>query len=557
MKRIAYIENVFSIQTEGYLEDAIAFIRTSLESMGISKKQVDKTELISEEIIVLFVQHAPEDGVLQIQVKRFLSDANVVLRMKGEEFDPYGEEEISLKSDLDAVESDDHIRSILLRSYGEKFKYSNKRHMNRAKIVTGQTEQSMIYNTILAMVLGLFLGFFAKMVFPGAIMEGMCTYLLDPVKTMFMNALKIVIAPVVFFSIVTCFSQFRSIAELGRMGIKVFGMYLLTTAIAVFIGIGMFYLIEPGEFGFALSSGVQIQGVDVDVNVDTSLLHTIINIVPSNIVRPFLESDTLQIIFLAVLCGMALSMIGEYAVVLKDFFEACNSLFLTITTMIAKLIPVAVFCSVTLLVVQLGGDSLLSVLGGGMTQLLAVFVMMGVYGILILVIGRLNPLVFFKKAKEGMLMSFTLSSSSAAMPTNIKICTEKLGIAPKLCSFSIPLGATINMDGACIFLSVLGLFLARMYGVEVASTQLASLIITIVLLSLGAPGVPGAGLVCLGIVLKTLNVPVEAMGMVMAICPILDMFATMSNTTGDMAAALIVARSENLIDLETYNKKVK
>ena len=201
---------------------------------------------------------------------------------------------------------------------------------------------------------------------------------------------------------------------------------------------------------------------------------------------------------------------------------------------------------------DLGGASFLSVLGYAGTQVLTIACMLAVYGLLILVLGRLNPLTFFRKNREGMLTSFTLSSSSAAMPTNMRTCTEKLGISSKVCSFSIPLGATVNMDGTCIFLVTAGLFLARAYGVAISGSALVSLAVTITLLSLGCPGVPGASLVCLGVILESLDVPIEAIGLVMGIYPILDMFNTMSNTTGDVAASLIVARSEGLLDIEKY-----
>ncbi len=369
-----------------------------------------------------------------------------------------------------------------------------------------------------------------------------------------MNSLKIIVAPVVFFSIVTCMSQFNSIRELGHLGAKVMGMYLLTTVIAVDLGIGMSLLIQPGEWGFALSGGAQTAAVAADAGAEASILNTVVNIVPSNFLSPFLQSDTLQVIFLALLCGVAVGLIGEYTKVLRELFEAFNSLFLTITTMISRFIPAAVFCSVALLVIDLGGSSLFSVVGAGMTHILATLCMLVVYGLLVLLLARLNPLTFYRKNREGMLTSFTLCSSSAAMPTNLKTCTEKLGISPKVCNFSIPLGATVNMDGSSIYLAVAGLFLARAYGISVVPASLVSLAVTIVLLSLGAPGVPGSGLICLSVVLSALGVPIEAVGLVIAIDPILDMFITMSNTTGDVTTALIVAKSENLLDMEVYRK---
>ena len=410
----------------------------------------------------------------------------------------------------------------------------------------------MLVWTVAALAAGLLFGLLLNSAFPPAFSDGLSTYLLNPVKTMFMNALKVIIGPVVFFSIVSCIAQFKDLAELGRIAAKVMGLYLTMTVIAVLLSIGLSSALQPGQFGFALSLNTGAESAAVDTNVDTSLLTAIINIVPSNFVRPFLESDTLQIIFLGVLCGAAVGMLGGYAPILQNFFEACNSLFLTLTSIISRFIPLAVFCSTSLMMFDLGGASFLSILGYSGTQVLAILCMLVVYGLLIFVLGMLNPMTFFRKNREGMLTSFTLCSSSAAMPINMRTCTEKLGISPKVCSFSIPLGATVNMDGTCVYLVITGLFLARAYGVEVSGSALVSLAITVVLLSLGAPGVPGSAFVCLAVVLGQIGVPIEAMGLVMGICPVLDMFDTMSNTTGDVAASLIVAKSEGLLNLEKY-----
>lgn len=551
MRRFVNVKKRFSVGDKQFLPDALSFIHATLEQLGLKRKLAQKVELLSEETLVMLAGQAPEGAELQVQVRRVLGDASVSFSVPGEKFDPYrGAGEAVL--DMDALLSEDTIRSILLHSHGEKYKYQHKNGVNRVRILSGQSERNTTTATFIALGLGLLLGLLAKQVFPQLITEGLCTYLLDPIKTMFMNALKIIIAPVVFFSIVTCFSQFNSLAEFGKLGAKVVGIYLLTTLIAVTLGIGLAVLLKPGAWGFALAGGVEAAAVEVDTNVDSGILQMIVNIVPSNFLSPFLESNTLQIIFLAVLCGIALGMIGQYSATLKELFESFNSLFLTVTTLITKLIPLAVFASVALIVIELNEDSLFSVLGACGVYSLAVVGMLCVYGLVTLLIGRLNPLVFFRKAWEGMLTSFTLSSSSAAMPTNIRVCTDKLGISPRVANFSIPLGATINMDGACLYMTVLAVFLARAYGIEIPTAGLVTLGITSILLSLGAPGVPGAALICLGIVLESVGVPVEAIGLVMAVNPILDMVDTMSNTTGDMTAALIVANSEKLLDLERF-----
>ena len=550
-KFVANIKMSFPAERDSCIENAVKFIGETLPTLGITKKYAQKAELLSEETIIMFLEHAPEDAELQVRISRFFGDVSVTLSMQGEEFEPLGSTD-SLDINSDELVSENVIRALLLRSHGENYKYRRKSGVNQARILTGQNVQHSKNATFIALILGLLLGLLAKFVFSPEVTAILTDYALNPIHTIFMNALKIIIAPVVFFSIVTCFSQFNNLSELGKLGAKVIGMYLLTTVIAVSLAIGVFYVVQPGTFGFALS-GTDTTAVTVDTDVEYGILKTLMNIVPSNFLAPFLESNTLQIIFLAVIVGTAVGAIGQYSKTIKELFEGLNSLFLQITTIISKFIPVAVLASVAMIVISLGGKSLLSVAAGAGTQISTILLMIGVYGVLILLLSGLNPLKFYQKSREGMLTSFTLSSSSAAMPTNMRVATEKLGISPKVANFSIPLGATINMDGACIFLTILGLFLARAYGVEVTTSTLLSAALTIILLSLGAPGVPGSALVCLGVVLKTLNVPVEAIGLIIGISPLLDMFDTMNNTTGDLAAALIVSKSEKLLDRNVYN----
>jgi Na+/H+-dicarboxylate symporter len=481
-----------------------------------------------------------------------MGEVSVTLSMQGNGFDIYSEEHNDKEVSEDSLTTD-AIRAVLLKTYGENFKYSNKDGVNRVRILIDNSKKAL-YATLFAMVLGIIAGLIAQFLLPEALKNALKDFILSPVKTMFMSAIKIIIAPVVFFSLVTCFTQYDNISQFGKLGIKVLSMYFLTTLIAIFLALGLSSAFMPGELGFALGNDIGVSQVSVNTNVDTSLLSTIVGIVPSNFLSPFLESSTLQLILLAVLCGVSMGRLGDTAASLKELFESLNSLFLTITSLIAKFIPAAAFCSLTLMIMDLNISAFLSLLKVTILQISSTFCMMIVYGILIMLLGKLNPLKFYQKAREGMLTSFSLSSSSAAVPTNQRVCIDKIGISPSVANFSIPLGATINMDGTCMLLTIMGLFLARAYGIEVSSSEIMSVFLTIILLSLGAPGVPGSGLVCIGIILQALHVPVEALGIIIPIYPLFDMFDTMSNTTGDMAASLIVARSENLLDMEVYNK---
>lgn len=533
------------------MTESLNFIRDGLADAGVNNKLAIKAELLSDEMIAAMLSHS-DGSTMDIQVRKYLGDTVINIKMKGEEFELYADESDKIEDVEDEIR-EEVIRGFLLRAYGENLKYSYKKGINRVTIKAEEAHRSMMKSTLIALAFALVLGMLMKAAMPETTAVWIGDYILTPFRTMFMSALKMVIGPVVFFSIVTCLSQFKDISELGKIGMKVLSTYMFTTVMAVVIATSVFFAIKPGQVGAALTGQMESQAVDIATDVDTSLLNTIVNIVPSNFVKPFLENDTLQIIFLALICGIAVGMIGDYSKVLKEWFEACNSLFLTVTTIVARFIPLAVFCSVSLMIYQMGGKSMLSLLGVFVTHGIAIALMLVLYGLLVLVVGRLSPLKFFSKARESMVTSLMLMSSSAAMPTNMKTCTEKLGISPKVANFSIPLGATINMDGTCIFLTIFGLYLARLYGMDVNVSTVLSMAITIILLSLGAPGVPGSGLVCLGIVVTQLGVPIESLGLVMAINPFVDMLDTMSNVTGDIAAATVTAKSEGLLDTEVFN----
>ena len=550
-------ERRFDLGGSNYMESCIRYIEGELEKNRIDKKLVLKAVLLCEEAIIKLNKYSQDDGRLIVSVKRQLGRHVVELRAVG---DSIGE--LSSGSNityaaqcLENEEEETDSGLLILKSNEDMVKYSHSEGVNLFRIKLKHTGRSSMYLTLISLSASVIIGFLFKQFLPAAASDILCDYVFYPIRTMFINALKIVVGPVVFFSIVTCISQFTNLSELGKIGARVIGLYFFTTAIAVCSGFGAFYLINPGEWGGALKGSQELSLVSVDTSANTSVLSMIIGIVPDNLLGPFVKSDTLQIIFLAILLGVAVGMIGSYSKIIRDIFDACNELFLTVTMLIAKLIPLAVFSSMFILITDTGVESMKSMFGVMIAEVLVFFFMMFAYGVLILVIGRLNPLYFFKKNLPGMLNAFTLSSSNAAMPLNMQICTDKLGISPKVCNFSIPLGATINMDGVSAHLALVTLFLAKMYGVTIPDSVFVSIIVSIIMLSLGTPGVPGASLVCLGVLLGTVGVPIEAIGLIMGVDSLLDMLRTVSNTTGDMAVTLIVARLENLLDFKKYMER--
>jgi len=543
-----------SISEEGYIERALDFIKAYLIEKKVSKANIIRTQLLSEESIVLLEKHAPKGSTLKVGVRKLLGDVSIELTMDGDSFEP----DISIADSLgkEAVDdaSEDAIRAILMKAFGEKYKYNHKNNVNKVRIIAEKAGKSAILTTLIAMALGLVFGVLMSVIFPPVFSETICSFVLRPIKTIFMNSLSIIITPVIFFSLVSCFSQFKNLSDLGRVAFKIMMVYLITTLVATMLGFVVTGIVSPGEWGFALGKDVSSMGaVSENEQMNYSLYNTLISIVPDNIVAPFLEGNTLQVMFLAILVGTCVGMIGEYSAVLTEIFEACNSLFMTITTMITKAIPVVVFCSIALMVKDIGWGSILMVTEGLITQISAIFLMICFYGLMVLVVCHLNPIKFYKNIREGMLTSMSLCSSSAAMPVNMRVCTEKLGIPPVISNFSIPLGASVNMDGTCIYLASMILFLAKAYAVSIEPSNVAPLALTIILLSLGAPGIPGNALVCLSVALVQAGIPIEAVGLVIAINPIADMFDTMNNTTGDMAAALVVASREKMLDIDKFN----
>lgn len=536
------------------IEEALNYVEAGLNKLGLGRREVTMNLLLAEESIVCLMEHADKDSEIEVSFKKMFGSVSLMVSAPGEAFDITESGPGTSDMGLDEMDADmeNAIRSLILRSRQDTFRYKNRLHQNIIQITVKRSERMQLYLTLGAVAVSIVLGILFQMFLPQTVKDGLNQYLLHPVKNMFLNALKIIIGPVVFFSIVSCLSQFDSLRDLGKIGAKVMGMYLFTTLLAVGIGFGAFFLVQPGDASLASSvTDAASETIAAANQTKISILDTITGIVPSNFIKPFLEGNMLQIIFLAVLCGVAVGMIGDYSKPLKNFFEGCNLLFLKITTLIVKVIPLAVLCSMTSLVMTTGVDTLLSIMSYVGTFVLGLAGMIGVYCLLVLLFGRLNPLVLLKKHAPTMLTNFTLASSSAAMPFNINSC-QKMGVSSKVCSFSIPLGATVNMDGSCIFLASAGLFLARVFGIELSGADYISMIFSIIVLSIGAPGIPGSGLVCLSVLLVQLGVPAEALSLILGIDPLLGMFRVVVNSTGDVAVSLIVSKTEKLLDVKKY-----
>ena len=519
------------------------FVRQQVTQYGIKEKEQTKIVMMTEEAAGSLVSHASEKAHLSAQIRSFLGHVTIELSAEGDAYSLTEGVQAGNLLDEDVGEGvQDTLRSIILKSMASGLKYRYTHGKNQICMEVLRSKNAFLYQTLGALAIAILTGMLLLLIGNQTVNGALDTYLLDPVKTMYMNALKMIVAPVVFFSIVTCIMRFTNVSELGRVGGRVLSMYMLTTLIATITGIAVFYLFQPGS-PLPSDAMTAAAGNITSQTMNVSIKDTIVGIVPDNFLEPFLSSDMLQVIFLAVVCGITVGWIGRYSETIRNLFDAFNELFLKIMSIVIRFLPLAVFCSITSMILDTGIQTILSVIGMLGAFLFGLLCMILVYMLLLAILGRMNPLPFLKKYAPTMLQVFSTGSSNASIPINMEACS-KMGILPKIYTLSIPLGATLNMDGTCVYLGVFALALAKTYGVNVTEGTLLAMVISIIVLSIGAPGIPGSGLICLSMLLAQIGVPTEAVGLVMGIDALVGMVRTMSNCTGDMAVTVLVDKWE-------------
>jgi Na+/H+-dicarboxylate symporter len=534
---------------------ALDFIEENLLSMGLERKQVNQSMMLAEECMVRMVENVsnPEKDTIQLHIKKVFGTIKIRLACRGQEFILAGEELTGVSvDDIDemGLETQSMIQSMLFSQYRDKLRYKHKNQLNTVQILVQQSSQKTMYRTLTALLCAIIVGFILRLFAPAEFNDALNTYVLSAVRTVYMNGLGVLVGPVVFFSLVSCISQFSDLSAFGRIGGRVMLTYIFTSIVALFVGTGVYFLIHPTG-SMAIFQGT----ATMEAGEMVSLYDTILNIVPSNFVAAFLDADMLQILFLAILIGATLGTLGQKAKLLQDFFEACNELFLKLTVVFSKLIPLIIFCSITSMILTTGTEMLSQIVILAVMVLLGFLLMATCYGCLVAVVGRLNPFIFFRKYLPTALEVLAIGSSNASMPQNMKFCEEKMGISKQVYAFSIPLGATINMDGGTVETIALFLFVANTYGLHMTPSFYITLFVTTLLLTMGTPGVAGAGIIAYTVLFTQFDIPLTAMSLIITLDSLVDMFATVSNTMGDVCATTIVARSQGMIDVDVYNSK--
>ena len=366
----------------------------------------------------------------------------------------------------------------------------------------------------------------------------------------FIRLMQMLVVPLVFCSLICGSMAIGDTKTLGKVGVKTIGFYLVTTALAVCVALGSALLINPGR---GLDMDAVQKGTVSSTTEATSLVDTLLNIIPKNPVQSMANGDMLPIIVFALFVGIMLAKLGTRGSVVANFFSQFNDIMMEMTMMIMALAPIGVFCLISRTFANIGFSAFVPLAKYMIGVLIALAIQcFGVYQILLKIFTGLNPLKFIKKFFPVMVFAFSTATSNATIPLSIDTLTKKVGVSKKISSFTIPLGATINMDGTSIMQGVAVVFAAQAFGIHLSMTDYITVIGTATLASIGTAGVPSVGLVTLTMVFNSVGLPVEAIGLIMGIDRILDMTRTAVNITGDAVCTTIVAHQNKALDKNVF-----
>ena len=365
-----------------------------------------------------------------------------------------------------------------------------------------------------------------------------------PIGTLFLNLIKMIIVPLVFSSLIVGAASTGDVRKLGRIGGKTIGLYLITTAIAVVIGLILGNIIQPGA-GLKIPVDAAIEAAEAP-----SLIDTLINIIPSNPLNALVTGNMLQTITFALFLGVGVTILGEKGKPFLDFFDSLAEIMYKITAFIMSLAPYGIFGLITPVVAENGPSVLLPLLKVIIAVYLGSIIHVAiVYSSLVKGLGKMSPMKFFKGISPAATVAFSTASSAGTLPVTINAAKDNLGVPNSIASFVLPLGATINMDGTALYQGICALFVAQVYGLDLSIAQQATIVLTATLSSIGTAGVPGAGFIMLTMVLTSVGLPLEGSALIAGVDRILDMARTCINVVGDAAVAVAISASESEIDI--------
>jgi Na+/H+-dicarboxylate symporter len=416
---------------------------------------------------------------------------------------------------------------------------------------------SLTQRIVIAMLLGLLSGallnvIFSMEVLPEALAASLDSLLVnglfDTLGQIFVRSLKLLVVPLVFVSLICGVSSLGNNSRMGAVATKTLVLYMFTTAIAIGLAIVTAVVVQPGV-GIDLAMATEFVAKEAP-----PLKQTIINIFPSNPIQSMANGSILQVIVFALLVGFAISKAGDQGKRINNFFNDLNTVIMKMVMILMKLAPYGIFCLLAKLFADVGIAMIMNLAKYFFTVLFVLLLhSLGVYSALLKFFTGLNIKTFLSKLRPALALAFSTASSGATMPVTMRTVEQRMGVSKSVSSFTIPLGATINMDGTAIMQGVATVFIAQAYNIGLGIEGYLTVVLTATLASIGTAAVPGVGLVMLVMVLNQVGLPVEGIGLIIGVDRLLDMTRTATNITGDAMVTTVVAKSEGLLDTNIFN----
>ncbi len=389
--------------------------------------------------------------------------------------------------------------------------------------------------------IGMLAGIAAGLIFTFAGLADFTTEWIKPIGTIYVNLLKFLVVPVVLLSIADGVISLNDLKRVGSVGLKTFIYYMFTTAVAVVIGL---VLVNLFKGYFTPLPSAELGELAYEAKEAPSIMQVIVNIFPDNFFKPMVNADMLPVIVIAIFLGAGVLAAGEKGQKVGELVNCCFEVVMKIMMMIIRFTPIGVFCLMTN-VVAVNGPQIIGKLALviGVAYIGYIVHVVVVYGLSVKFLAKMSPIAFFKGVAPAMITAFTTTSSAATLPVNIECCNN-MGAEPEISSFVLPLGSTINMDGTAIYQAVCAVFIACCYGVNLTLGDMAMIVVTATLASIGTAGTPGAGMIMLAMVLTQVGLPVEGIAIIAGVDKLFDMGRTTLNITGDATCALFISRIE-------------
>ena len=407
-------------------------------------------------------------------------------------------------------------------------------------------------NILIGMVLGLVLGsgiHAMALAADNPILVYGVNGIIDVGGKAFVASLKLLVVPLVFFSLACGASNLSAGSSIGRIGLKTIALYLFTTAVAITLALSVANIVNPG-YGMALTTDASFVAKE-----SPPLKDVIVGLVPTNPIKAMAEGNMLQVIVFAILLGVAIAKCGPAGERVRASLVDWNEVIMRLIMMLMLIAPAGVFCLMLSLFSNMGFAAIGDLIKYFMTVAgVLVLHFLLTYSLLVRFIANLNPISFYRDFSPVMAYAFSTSSSNATLPITLETVERRLGVKNEIASFTVPLGATINMDGTAIMQGVATVFIAQAYGIDISMTGYLMVVLTATLASIGTAGVPGVGLITLALVLQQVGLPVEGIALIIGVDRLLDMMRTAVNVSGDAAVSAIVARSEGKLDLAVFNR---